>query len=62
MAVAGTSDDYLVETAVTAVAAFGSFLVAERVGASGVLATVTAGIVMGNLGVLRDRGPASDWR
>ncbi len=52
VALAGTSDDYLVETAVTAVAAFGSFLVAERVGASGVLATVTAGIVMGNLGVL----------
>ena len=52
VAVAGTSDDYLVETAVTAVAAFGSLLVAERIGASGVLATVTAGIVMGNLGVL----------
>ncbi len=59
--VAGTSDDHLVETAVTAVAAFGSFLVAERVGASGVLATVAAGIVMGNLGVLGPRpgfGPA----
>jgi CPA1 family monovalent cation:H+ antiporter len=50
--VAGTSDDHLVETALTAVAAFGSFLVAEHVGASGVLATVTAGIVMGNLGAL----------
>jgi CPA1 family monovalent cation:H+ antiporter len=58
--VAGTSDDHLVETALTAVAAFGSFLVAQRIGASGVLATVTAGIVMGNLGVLgaRDVGPA----
>jgi CPA1 family monovalent cation:H+ antiporter len=53
--VAGTSDDHLVETALTAVAAFGSFLIAERVGASGVLATVTAGIVMGNLGVLGPR-------
>ncbi len=50
--VAGTSDDHLVETALTAVAAFGSFLVAEHLGASGVLATVAAGIVMGNLGVL----------
>jgi len=48
---AGTSKDHLVETALTAVAAFGSFLVAARIGASGVLATVTAGIVMGNLGV-----------
>ncbi len=53
--VAGTSEDHLVETAVTAVAAFGSFLVAERLGASGVLATVTAGVVMGNLGVLSPR-------
>ena len=50
--VAGTSDDHLVETALTAVAAFGSFLIAEHVRASGVLATVAAGIVMGNLGVL----------
>ena len=52
---AGTSDDHLVETALTAVAAFGSFLIADRIGASGVLATVTAGIVMGNLGVLGPR-------
>ena len=50
--VAGTSDDHLVETALTAVAAFGSFLVAQRLHASGVLATVAAGIAMGNLGVL----------
>ncbi len=53
--VAGTSDDHLVETALTAVAAFGSFLVAEHLHASGVLATVAAGIVMGNLGVLGPR-------
>jgi monovalent cation:H+ antiporter, CPA1 family len=50
--VAGTSDDHLVETALTVVAAFGSFLVAQSVGASGVLAAVAAGITMGNLGVL----------
>ena len=50
--IAGTSDDHLVETALTAVAAFGSFLVAEHLGASGVLATVVAGMTMGNLGVL----------
>ncbi|RBP07417.1 sodium/proton antiporter (CPA1 family) [Roseiarcus fermentans] len=55
VAIAGASDDHLVETALTAVAAFGSFLVAERLGASGVLATVAAGIVMGNLGVLGAR-------
>jgi CPA1 family monovalent cation:H+ antiporter len=52
VALAGTSDDHLVETALTAIAAFGSFLIAERIHASGVLATVAAGIVMGNLGVL----------
>jgi CPA1 family monovalent cation:H+ antiporter len=50
--VAGRTDDHLVETALTAVVAYGAFLVAERVGASGVLATVAAGLVMGNLGVL----------
>ena len=59
--VAGTSDDYLVETALTAVAAFGAFLIAERLHASGVLATVAAGMVMGNVGVLGQKsgiGPA----
>ena len=54
--VAGSSDDHLVETALTALAAFGSFLLAQRLGASGVLATVAAGIVMGNLGVLGRKG------
>ena len=52
VAFAGTSDDHLVETALSAIAAFGSFLIAEHFHASGVLATVAAGIVMGNLGVL----------
>jgi CPA1 family monovalent cation:H+ antiporter len=51
---AGRTSDHLVETALTAVAAYGSFLIAERVGASGVLATVSAGLLMGNLGVLAD--------
>jgi CPA1 family monovalent cation:H+ antiporter len=50
--IAVTSDDHLVETALTAVAGFGSCLIAEHLGASGVLATVVAGMTMGNLGVL----------
>ncbi len=50
--VAGTSDDHLVETALSVLAAFGSFLLAEHFHGSGVLATVAAGVVMGNLGVL----------
>ena len=50
--IAGRTDDHLVETALSVVAAYGSFLIAERLHGSGVLATVAAGIVMGNLGVL----------
>ena len=53
--IAGTSDDHLVETALTVVAAFGSFLIAEHFGASGVLASVAAGMTMGNLGVLTQK-------
>jgi len=53
---AGRTEDHLIETALTAVAAYGSFLIAEHVGASGVLATVCAGLMMGNLGVLAE-GP-----
>ena len=53
--IAGRTDDHLVETALTTVAAYGSFLLAESFHASGVLATVAAGLLMGNLGVLRPR-------
>ena len=53
--IAGATDDHLVETALTVVAAFGSFLIAEHFGASGVLATVAAGMTMGNIGVLGPR-------
>jgi len=43
------------------VAAYGSFLLAEHFGVSGVLATVATGLLMGNLGVLsdKDQGPLS---
>ena len=57
-AVAGRTSDHLVETALTAVAAYGSFLLAEAFGASGVLATVVAGFFIGNRGLIdggRDR-------
>jgi CPA1 family monovalent cation:H+ antiporter len=43
-------DDYLVETALTMVLAFGSYLLADRLGFSGVLAVVAAGLVTGNVG------------
>jgi monovalent cation:H+ antiporter, CPA1 family len=43
-------DDYLIETTLTTVLAFGAYLVAERFHVSGVLAVVAAGLVNGNLG------------
>jgi CPA1 family monovalent cation:H+ antiporter len=43
-------DDYLIETTLTTVLAFGAYLVGERLHVSGVLAVVAAGIICGNLG------------
>jgi CPA1 family monovalent cation:H+ antiporter len=56
---AGRSKDHLVELTFTTIAAYGSFLLAEHLQVSGVLATLTAGLMMGNLGHLgirSDRG------
>jgi CPA1 family monovalent cation:H+ antiporter len=50
---AGRTDDHLVEITFTTVAAYGSFLLADHLGLSGVLATITAGLVMGNLRSLK---------
>lgn len=47
---AGHSEDHLVEMSLTAVAAFGSFLLAEQMHFSGVLATIAAGLIIGNWG------------
>ena len=53
VALAGRSTaDHLVETALTMAAAYGSFLLADHFHVSGVLATVAAGLVMGNVGAL----------
>jgi CPA1 family monovalent cation:H+ antiporter len=49
LAIAGRTDDHLIEVALTTVAAYGSFLLAERFGGSGILATLTAGMLLGNL-------------
>lgn len=43
-------DDYLIETTLTTVLAFGAYLAAERLHFSGVLAVVAAGIINGNIG------------
>jgi monovalent cation:H+ antiporter, CPA1 family len=45
----GRTEDHLAEITFTTVAAYGSFLLAEHFGLSGVLATITAGLFMGNL-------------
>jgi len=45
---AGRTGDHLVEITFTTVAAYGSFLLADHFGLSGVLAAITAGLVMGN--------------
>ena len=47
---AGKTDDHLVELTFSAVAAFGSFLLAEYFHSSGVLAVLVAGLVIGNSG------------
>jgi len=44
----GKTDDHLVELTFTTVAAYGSFLLAEYFHLSGILATLTAGLIMGN--------------
>lgn len=45
-----TTEDHLVETACTNIAAYGSFLLAEALQVSGVFATIVAGIVLRNVG------------
>ena len=46
----GRIDDYLIETTLTTVLAFGAYLIAERLHVSGVLAVVAAGLVVGSFG------------
>jgi NhaP-type Na+/H+ or K+/H+ antiporter len=54
LAVAGHTTDHLVESTLTAVTAYGAFQLAQHFGGSGVLATITAGLLVGNFGVLAD--------
>lgn len=43
-------DDALIELTISVVLAYGSYLLADELGLSGVLATVTAGVILGNFG------------
>lgn len=47
--IVGRTTDHLIAAALTMVAAYGSFALAEHFGVSGVLATVSAGLLLGNL-------------
>jgi CPA1 family monovalent cation:H+ antiporter len=56
------TSDHLIELAFSTVAAYGSFLLAEQFHASGVLSTLTAGILIGNFGLpisYSDKGRSS---
>lgn len=46
----GRAEDHVVEITFTMVAAYGSFLLAEHFHVSGILSTLTAGLVLGNVG------------
>jgi CPA1 family monovalent cation:H+ antiporter len=52
-------DDHLIELTLSTIVAFGSFLLGQRLGMSGVVACVTAGIVVGNYGRHRGMGPVT---
>jgi CPA1 family monovalent cation:H+ antiporter len=47
---AGRTEDHLIEITLTSIIAYGAFLIAERLATSGVLASLTAGLVVGNIG------------
>jgi CPA1 family monovalent cation:H+ antiporter len=49
---AGRTTDHLTEITLTTVAAYGSFLLADRLHLSGVFASLTAGLIVGNAGFL----------
>ena len=46
----GLVDDHLIELTISVVLAYGSYIVADQLHLSGVIATVTAAVVLGNLG------------
>jgi len=52
-------DDHLVEITLTTIAAYGSYLLANEVHASGVIAVVIAGMLCGNVGAVRGMSPAT---
>lgn len=49
----GRTNDFLVEITLTVIAAYGSFLIAEDLHASGIIAALSAGLIVGNHGWTR---------
>lgn len=56
---ARTVDDAVIEITLTMIAAYGSFVVADQIGGSGVIATVVAGVICGNYGARSAMSPAT---
>lgn len=52
-------DDAMIEITLTTIAAYGAFILAERLSASGVIATVAAGMLCGNEGAERGMSPST---
>ncbi|MES2504333.1 MAG: cation:proton antiporter [Myxococcota bacterium] len=51
------AEDHLISIAITTVTAYGSYLVAEKIHMSGILATVMAGLFVGNFGYQKGFNP-----
>ena len=54
LGVAGRTDDHLLVSTITTITAYGTFQLAQHLQCSGVLAIITAGLLIGNIGVLAD--------
>ena len=54
-----TIDDHLIEVGLSVVLAYGSYLVAERLEVSGVIAVVFAGLIIGNYGRIFSMSPST---
>jgi CPA1 family monovalent cation:H+ antiporter len=52
-------DDHLIEITLTTILAYGTFVVAEGLHVSGVIAVVAAGLVLGNVGARRGMSPTT---
>lgn len=52
-------DDHLIEITLTTILTYGTFVISEALDVSGVIAVVTAGLVLGNVGAQRGMSPTT---